>query len=247
MMKLQFHEDVKRSRRNSVAWFRECVGSMADNETGPGEQLADTRARVTEDGRVDQKLRTRAALVDAAAELVSQGATPTLAEVAEHARISKTTAYRYFASAEALIEEVFFDRVFPTAEEVFTSSDEPLDRVLAVEAAVNSTMLSHHQAMRIIVRNAIDMALASDDPGVTHRTGRRRKLIEASLAPLAGTIDSETLQRLQHALFLVIGPEATLAALDVCRLEPDEARTVTRWAAEALVLRALEDSVAGSG
>jgi AcrR family transcriptional regulator len=203
------------------------------------EQLADTRTSVTETGRVNQKLRTRQALLDAARELVAAGGSPTLAEVAEHALVSKTTAYRYFASADVLIAEVFFDRDFPTIDEVLGAiGDDPTTRVLAVEEAVNNTLLSHESAMRMIVRNAIDIALTAVDDAPP-RVGRRHKLIAAALQPLERELDRDTHHRLRDALALVIGPEAILAARDVCGLSPGETRQVTRWATEALVAHAL--------
>jgi AcrR family transcriptional regulator len=215
---------------------------MADEELRQGrEQLAEVRSSVTETGRVNQKLRTRQALMDAARDLLAAGASPTLAEVAEHALVSKTTAYRYYASADALFTEVFFDRGFPTVDEVLGSAgDDPTTRVLAVEGAVNDTMLAQERAMRVIIRNALDTALAGDDGAP--RVGRRQNLIAAALEPLVGTADPEVVERLRHALALVIGPEAIIAARDVCRLSPGETRAVTRWAAEALVAHALAQS-----
>lgn len=204
-------------------------------------QLADARA-ASERGRVNQKLRTRQALVEAAQQLVAEGAAPTLAEVAERALVSKTTAYRYFASADALIAEVFFDRDFPTVDSVLGHvGDDPTERSLAVEAAVNDTMLTHEHAMRLIIRNAIDTMLSSGDEAPP-RLGRRQQLIAAALRPLEGALDPEVLWRLRNALALVIGPEAVIAARDVCGLSPDETRAVTRWATEAIVARALADA-----
>jgi AcrR family transcriptional regulator len=215
---------------------------MANHERQQARgQLAEARPSVTETGRVNQKLRTRQALLDAATELVAAGASPTLAEVAEHALVSKTTAYRYFASADVLIAEVFFDRDFPTVDEVLgATGDEPTTRVLAVEEAVNNTLLSHESAMRMIIRNAIDVTLAGAEDGPP-RVGRRQKLIATALEPLERELHPDVLQRLRAALALVIGPEAILAARDVCGLSPDETRKVTRWATEALVAHALAE------
>lgn len=209
-------------------------------QSARGGGLAEVRTSATGTGRVNQKLRTRQALLDAASDLVTDGATPTLAEVAEHARVSKTTAYRYFPSADDLIAEMFFDRDFPTVDDVaWPPGDEPAARVLAVEDAVNAIMLSHENAMRMIVRNALDQSMSGDD--APPRTGRRRALIDSALAPLAGRLDEAALDRLRDALALVIGPEAVIAARDVCGLDADGTRSVTRWAAEALVARALGD------
>ena len=218
---------------------------MADIERDKArERLAEVRTSVTETGRVNQKLRTRQALVDAAAELVATGANPTLAEVAEQARVSKTTAYRYFTSSDVLIEEVFFDRDFPTVDDVLgAAGDDLTTRVLAVEEAVNQTLLCHERAMRVIVRHAIDMALAEADDA-PHRVGRRQKLIAAALEPIESEFEPDVLQRLRDALALVIGPEAIITARDVCGLSADETRKVTRWATEALVGRAIAEGSA---
>ena len=192
---------------------------------------------------MNQKLRTRQALVKAAGQLVAEGASPTLADVAERAMVSTATAYRYyFASADALVAEVVFDRDFPDADEVLGAvGEEPTQRVLAVEHAVNDALLSQEGAMRMILRNAIERSIAEGAEKV-HRVGRRQKLIAAALETLAGRFDPKVLARLRHALALVIGPEAILAARDVCGLSPEETRKVTRWAAEALVDRALGEA-----
>ncbi len=132
----------------------------------------------------------------------------------------------------ATVSPVFFDRVFPSVD------DEPTTRVLAVEEAINDTLLSHERAMRVIVRNAIEMALAATNDG-PHRVGRRQMVIGAAVEPLEAELDADVLRRLRNAVALVIGPEAILAARDICGLTPDETRDVTRWAAEALVAGAL--------
>ncbi|MDQ1551935.1 MAG: hypothetical protein QOD50_1357, partial [Actinomycetota bacterium] len=54
-------------------------------------------------GRTQQKQRTRQALVTAAREMVARGVTPTVEEAAAKASISRTTAYRYFASQRSLL------------------------------------------------------------------------------------------------------------------------------------------------
>src|SRR5690348_7555670 len=58
-------------------------------------------------GRVQQKARTRAALVDAARNLMSAGREPTVEEAAETARVSRTTAYRYFPNQLELVRAAF--------------------------------------------------------------------------------------------------------------------------------------------
>src|SRR5918997_4358132 len=63
--------------------------------------------RHARDPRANQKERTRAALVTAAAELLRRGAAPpTVAAAGEAAKVSRATAYRYFPTQEALLIEV---------------------------------------------------------------------------------------------------------------------------------------------
>jgi AcrR family transcriptional regulator len=219
---------------------------MSDGAKPTQTTLAEIRSVATETGRINQKLRTRAALVAAAAELLSAGSWPTIAEVAERAMVSTTTAYRYFASIDALVEEVFFDRDWPTAEEVLAAGgDAPLQRVLQVEAAVNGALLANERAMRVIVRNSLDVWLDSDGGQPALRPGRRLEMIDAALEPLADEIDRSTLELLRNGLALVIGTEAMIAARDVCGLDHERAHHVARWAAEALLTRALGPARSG--
>lgn len=200
------------------------------------------RTRRLEHGRTNQKRRTRQALLEAGARLLAQGHSPSLAEVAEEALVSRTTAYRYFPSIEALLEEAFFEQEIPTAEELFAEPlEEPVERVLLVEEKLNEILFAQEVSSHVVVRNTIDAWLASAPDDRPVRPGRRLRLLDAALEPLAARLEPEMLRRLRNALSLTIGTEAVLATRDVCGLDVDRAREVTRWASEALVRRALLD------
>src|SRR5262245_59503744 len=68
--------------------------------------LADAVTASERDPRANQKQRTRAAIVEAAGRLLRRGGTPTVAEAAEEAKVSRATAYRYFPTPEDLLLEV---------------------------------------------------------------------------------------------------------------------------------------------
>src|SRR5699024_7341943 len=108
-----------------------------------------------------------------------------------------------------------------------------------VEERMHEVLFAQEVATHVVVRNTIDAWLASDPGDRPVRSGRRLRLLDAALDPLAGTLGPAALRRLRHALALTIGTEAVLTTRDVCGLETDEAREVTRWAAEALVRQAL--------
>lgn len=203
------------------------------------------RAGNLEHGRTNQKRRTRQALLDAGTRLLAQGRSPSLAEVAEEALVSRTTAYRYFPSIEALLSEAFFEQEIPTAEQLFGEPLEgPVERVLRVEETLNEILFANEVSTRLVARNTIDAWLASAPDHRPVRPGRRLRLLDAALEPLAAELEPTRLRRLRDALALTIGTEAVLATRDVCGLDVDEARDVTRWASEALVRQALLEGAA---
>ena len=68
------------------------------------------------DPRANQKERTRAAIVEAATEIVRSGTTPTVQAAAEAAKVSRATAYRYFPTQDSLLHEVLY--LTPSLESV---------------------------------------------------------------------------------------------------------------------------------
>ena len=83
---------------------------------------------MTEGRRDRQKLRTRRALLAAAARFLSEGRQPTVAEVAEAAEISRATAYRYFPTQDSLLAEAPIDGAVPTPEKLLPAIAGPTPR-----------------------------------------------------------------------------------------------------------------------
>lgn len=80
-----------------------------------------------ESGESNQRRRTRAGILAAAIQLLGQGQSPTVAEVADAAAVSRATAYRYFPSQEYLVQEAalngFGSEVYDTLAAPGPSSD----------------------------------------------------------------------------------------------------------------------------
>ena len=200
--------------------------------------------------RSAQKLRTRAALLAAARELVSQGKSPSVAEVADAAQVSRATAYRYFPTQEALLVEVPLDEDAPTVADLFGPDNapaDPEDRAALVQGTLYELARDHEQEFRLFLRSSLTRGMkdgqTSADP---FRGARRAALLREALAPLAGELPAGEIQRLATALSMLVGVEAMVVLRDVLRLDHDEAREAGEWAVRRLV-RAARAQVAEPG
>jgi AcrR family transcriptional regulator len=193
--------------------------------------------------RTNQRARTRQALMDAAAALLDSGrSTPTMDEIAERARVSRATAYRYFDSAPDVVWQVVVDRQLEPVETAFVAAgDDVGERVERAEVIVNDYLFGDPDGARAFERAMLDRQLtgaaAPDD-----RAGRRLTYIDAALTPIAEGLDQADLERLRYALALTMGSQVVSALLDTCGLDIDQARDVTRFAARAIVADTLRSA-----
>ncbi len=196
-------------------------------------------------GRTEQKLRTRKALLDTASKMLAEGTNVTIADVARVARISRATAYRYFPTNEALAAEAPLEIGIPTPSDLFgpngLQSTDLEERVDEVERKVHKVVCDTEAGVRMFLRAAMDQWLAQEKKGTTVplRQARRMELIDAALEPAAGKMGQAQYRTLRAALSMIIGIESLIALLDVARLSHSEALQVKRWAARALVREGL--------
>jgi AcrR family transcriptional regulator len=196
-------------------------------------------------GRVNQKLRTRTAIIAAAQAILDRGETPTVAQAAGEALVSRTTAWRYFPSQESLLVELYVNIDTRELEQLVQrplGDQTPQQRVLELLDLFNQHVLANERLHRTAMRLFLDtwlQAYTEGDTSPSVREGRRTRLIATALEPLRGHVDAERLGVLEAALCLVAGGEAIAVMRDVCRLSRDETMQVTGWAARALVEAAL--------
>jgi AcrR family transcriptional regulator len=213
--------------------------------------MADTES---ETGRAAQRRRTRHAIVAATAKLLAEGRTPSVAEVAEAADVSRRTVYMYFPTLEQLVVDASLlsiaRRTVDVALDAVDAEPDVERRVEALVRAVQPLFASTEQQGRTLMRitaggggggghagDARD-ASASRPP----RGYRRVEWIERALAPARATLKPARFERLVSALAMVIGWEAVIVARDVRGLSLAEAEEVSVWSARALVRAALEES-----
>ena len=187
--------------------------------------------------RLGQKLRTRAALLDAARSLVAAGIEPTIAEVADAAMVSRATAYRYFPTQEALLVEVPLDEAAPTVESLFGSGapEDAEDRAALVQNALYDLVRDNESQFRVFLRASLTRALRDPEGQDPLRGARRTALLSAALAPLSDELTDGEIDRLIAALSMLVGVESMIVLHDVLRLDHDEARRRGEWAVRQMV------------
>ena len=96
-------------------------------------------------GRLNQRLRTRKDLLQAAARLMKQGHKPTLDEVAQAALVSRATAYHYTPRVESLLIEASLDLAMPGAEALFAgeATTDPVARVERVDGMLHDLTVAN--------------------------------------------------------------------------------------------------------
>lgn len=194
------------------------------------------------DGRANQRHRTRQALIDAALALRDEGRNPSFAEVAERALVSRATAYRYFASIEALISETAADRGMKPIEAVWQAGDDPAEGIGRAARELNKLLIDDEVGLHVMERSFMTVWLESGTRDAPLRPGRRMSYIEPIVDSMKDILSPAARKRLKQALAAVMGTEAVIAVRDIGRASPDETVDATAWAARSLVRQALADA-----
>jgi len=190
-------------------------------------------------GRVNQKQRTRGAIVAAASDLITGSAEVTMPAVARAALVSEATAYRYFPDLVSLLREAV-DGTWPSPAEALASvahSTDPVERI----AVGTERLLRHVQAYQGAVRATIAASVVRPGSGGV-RPGHRFGIIDLALAPVAGSLGRErpdAFRHLRQDLAIVVSAEALFTLTDLYGLSPDEAIASAVRAARAITAAAL--------
>lgn len=201
-------------------------------------------------GRVNQKARTRTALLDSAAELVREGRPPSIPEAAERALVSVATAYRYFSSAEDLWWEasnlaISQEALAESEQRVEAAGPDPQARLEALIRGVGFRMLDDQVPYRQITKIAMEQWFhqldAPTNERVPVRQGRRNEQIRQVVAPLQGRLPKKDIDRLAHALGLIVGSEAMIALTDAVGLDIPAAKKTLLDASRWLLAGALAE------
>lgn len=179
------------------------------------------------------------------------GETPTVAEAAASAGVSRATAYRYFPTQEALEVEVatIGPDVAATEEALagFSTEDveERLSTLLEAFTPIVTAKEEHFRRALWVYQDTWLRSRRNGDDAPAVREGRRMRWLDRVLEPL--DLPDDERRRLQAALALTLGGDSVLVLKDVCGLEDDEALDVLRWTAIAILRAALAEADARAG
>ena len=188
-------------------------------------------------GRTAQKQRTRAALVEAAREIITSGATPTVEAAADAAAISRTTAYRYFPNQRALLAAAHPDIDLPSLLPDNPPPDAPA-RVEIVIDRIVKMVLKDEQQQRTMLR----LSLEPGSHELPLRKGRVIGWLTEALEPARPTLGDAELKRLVLGLRTAIGIEALVWLVDIAGLSRRQAIDQMRWTANQLCRTVLSEN-----
>ena len=193
-----------------------------------------------ETGRVNQKVRTRDALIAATRELLAQGVTPTMEGAAAAAAISRTTAYRYFPNLRALLVAAY-----PHIEQRSVLGPEPPQdpaaRLAIVAEDQTLRVLKYEPEMRAVLRLSLE-ADSAGGPKLPMNRGLRIGWIEDALTPLRGQMPEDKLRRLIYGIGATLGIEAFVWLTDIAQVSREDAVAVMRANANGLLQTAIAEA-----
>lgn len=194
--------------------------------------------------RENQRKRTRAALLAAAAALMRDGGRPSVADVAAAADVARRTAYRYFPSSEQLHTEAALETIRPLMDAVLAATgDDPEVRLDHTVREMHRLAVQNEDLLRAMIRLTIDQRTRRTVPAnVPVRGSRRVDWLEAALKPVRARLAPRAFARLISALTFCVGPEALIALRDIRGLDDKNAADVSSWAAVALLRASLSEA-----
>lgn len=199
-----------------------------------------------EPGRPAQRRRTRSAIIAATAELLAAGRSPSVAEIAEAADVSRRTVYMYFPSLEHLLLDATLGTIAKSSVEqtVESLTHEPdvETRVERMARAIQRGAAETEQQGRTLLRLTAEASRHGAPHAHPPRGYRRVEWVERVLAPLRPQLGAKRFERLVSALVMVLGWESLIVQRDIRALSLEQSEDLSAWAAVALLRASLAEA-----
>jgi AcrR family transcriptional regulator len=198
-------------------------------------------------GRPAQRRRTRNAIVAATRDLIAEGTTPSIDEIAAAADVSRRTIYMYFPTVDQLVLDATAGMLSDATVDAVLDADTDGDDVVArTDALVRAFVALAPDTLplgRKIIKLTVDAPVRED---TTRRGHRRLEWIERAVEPARAEMTHEQYERLVSALSVVVGWEAMIVLRDVRGLDAQEEEVTMRWMTRVLVEAALREAGASA-
>lgn len=178
-------------------------------------------------------------MVASARDLVARGGhPPTVAEAAEAASVSRTTAYRYFPTQKSLLlaahPEIEATSMLPP-----DIGDDPEERLEATVRGFLAMVVDTELQQRTMLRLSLEADAATRE--LPLRQGRAIGWFTEALAPLAPRLGENGVRELAIAVRAVAGIESLVWLVDVAGMAHGDAVEQMVWSAVAVLRRAVAD------
>lgn len=186
------------------------------------------------EGRINQKIKTRARILNAAKTLMSKNRNTSLEEVAQKAKVSRATIYRYFPNLDLLCTEASLDIHYLSPDELFEEvKDMTLEnRIFYIQKYYNQLAQNHE----LIFRRYLSAVLKeSTESKKKIRGARRVDAMNLIMDSFKDEMPKKDLKNLKNIASILMGIDSLIVAKDVCRLSNTEANDTLKWGVEMIL------------
>ena len=162
----------------------------------------------------------------AANRLLERGENLTMEAIAEEAKVSRATIYRYYSNTESVSTELILQLNVPDANSFTeTFKEENLNSALL---GIQKTYLDFILQNETASRKFLGAILSSIDPKL-ERGKNRLNALKTYFDSKECDLDNPTKKKLIHIAVLLMGIEAVIVSKDVCGLDDDKMKETLRW------------------
>lgn len=187
--------------------------------------------------RTNQKNRTREALLSATRDLMSEGKEVTLAQVAERAKTSRATVYRYFSDPTVLALDATLDLDVTPTSELLEGIDDVRLRVHAIARYYLDFSRDHEAFFRQFLAESLKASLEAGTTSM--RGGRRVAAFAEALEPVRSSMRPADIEDLAHRLSMTTGMEQLVILKDILRVDQPTGNHLQDGLVDALLDRYL--------
>ena len=180
--------------------------------------------------REEQMEQTREKLLDQVAEMLASESLDevTVAAVAERAKVSVRTAYRYFPTKEALIDgfNQWMGKRFGTPK-----LPDSLDEIPAMTEALFRSFDTNERLLRASRRSGAGAEIRK------RRKAEQVRVVSKAVAKAAPHLDESEVRKIGAVIHALTGSELWLGMRDTWGLSTEEAIEASKWGMAAIVAK----------